>query len=55
MFKLAEGLDFEVGGYGSDGDTRPPLIRQAWQRAQRKYSRSFERDRVVVMGDTPLA
>lgn len=54
VFQLAERLDFDVGGYGSDGDTRPPLIREAWQRAQRKYERNFEPDRVVVIGDTPL-
>lgn len=54
VFELAEHLDFEVGAYGSDSDTRPPLIRQAWQRAQRKYGQNFEHDRVVVMGDTPL-
>lgn len=54
VFELAERLDLEVGGYGSDGDTRPPLIRQAWQRAQRKYDRNFEPDRVAVIGDTPF-
>ena len=54
VFELAEGLDFEVGGYGSDGDTRPPLVRQAWQRAQHKYGRMFEADHVVVIGDTPF-
>lgn len=54
VFKLAEHLDFEVGGYGSDGDTRPPLIRQAWQRAERKYGQGFRPERVVVIGDTPL-
>lgn len=54
VFELTERLDFEVGGYGADGDTRPPLIRQAWQRAQRKYDRMFAPDRVVVIGDTPL-
>jgi phosphoglycolate phosphatase len=53
-FHLAEYMDFEVGGYGSDGDTRPPLILQAWQRAQHKYGQVFEADRVVVIGDTPL-
>lgn len=54
VFDLAKNLDFEVGGYGSDGDTRSPLIRQAWQRAQRKYGRIFEPDGIVVIGDTPL-
>lgn len=47
-------LDLEVGGYGSDGDTRPPLIRAAIERASRKYGRSFQVEDVVVIGDTPL-
>jgi phosphoglycolate phosphatase-like HAD superfamily hydrolase len=54
VFELAERLDFEIGGYGSDGDARPPLIRQAWQRAQRKYGQTFQPKRIVVIGDTPL-
>ena len=54
VFELAEHLDLEVGGYGSDGDTRQPLIRQAWQRAEHKYGRTFQPERVVVIGDTPL-
>lgn len=54
VFQLSEHMDLEVGGYGSDGDTRPPLIRQAWQRAEHKYGRTFEPDRLVVIGDTPL-
>jgi len=54
VFQLSEHMDLEVGGYGSDGDTRPPLIRQAWQRAEHKYDRAFEPDRLVVIGDTPL-
>lgn len=54
VFELAECLDFEIGGYGSDGDTRPPLIRQAWRRAERKYARTFQPEHVVIIGDTPL-
>lgn len=54
VFDLAKHLDFAVGGYGSDGDTRPPLIRQARQRTQRKYGRIFPAHRVVIVGDTPL-
>lgn len=54
VFQLAELLDFEVGGYGFDGDTRPPLIRQARQRAERKYRQTFQPDRVVIIGDTSL-
>lgn len=53
VFDLSGHVDFEVGGYGSDGDTRPPLICRAWQRAQHKYGRTFDADRVVVIGDTP--
>ncbi len=53
VFGIAALLDFEVGGYGSDADTRPPLIWQAWQRAQRKYGHTFEPGCVVVIGDTP--
>lgn len=54
VFELAQHLDFEIGGYGSDGDTRPPLIRQAWLRAQCKYGRMFQPEQVVVIGDTHL-
>ncbi len=52
IFDLSEYLDLEIGGYGSEADTRPPLIRQAWQRTQRKYGRTFESDRIAVIGDT---
>jgi phosphoglycolate phosphatase len=54
VFRLSGYMDFEVGGYGSDADTRPPLILQAWQRAQYKCGRTFDADRVVVIGDTTL-
>ncbi|MBV9011381.1 MAG: haloacid dehalogenase-like hydrolase [Pseudonocardiales bacterium] len=54
VFHLSGYIDFEVGGYGSDSDTRPPLILQAWQRAQHKYGQVFAADRVAVIGDTPL-
>ncbi|MGH3868496.1 MAG: HAD family hydrolase [Pseudonocardiaceae bacterium] len=54
VFDLSEYIDFEVGGHGSDGDTRPPLILQAWQRAEHKYGQIFDADRVVAIGDTPL-
>jgi phosphoglycolate phosphatase len=53
VFGLAEHIDFEVGGYGSDGNTRATLVRLAWQRAKRKYSHDFKSNRVVVIGDTP--
>jgi phosphoglycolate phosphatase-like HAD superfamily hydrolase len=50
---LADVIDFEVGGYGSDDSTRAVLVRRAWLRAERKYGQSFAPDRVVVIGDTP--
>jgi phosphoglycolate phosphatase len=50
---LADVIDFEVGGYGSDDSTRAVLVRRAWQRAERKYGQTFAADRVVVIGDTP--
>lgn len=54
VFHLSGYIDFEVGGYGSDSDTRPPLILQAWRRARRKYGQVFAADRVAVIGDTLL-
>lgn len=54
VFDLTEHIDFEVGGYGADGDTRQPLIQRAWERAERKYKVSFRPERIVVIGDTPL-
>jgi phosphoglycolate phosphatase-like HAD superfamily hydrolase len=50
---LADVIDFEVGGYGSDDSTRAVLVRRAWLRAERKYGQGFAPDRVVVIGDTP--
>jgi phosphoglycolate phosphatase len=53
-FGLTRHLDLEIGGYGSDGDTRPPLIRVAMSRAEAKYGRHVPPEHVVVIGDTPL-
>ncbi|MBO0883642.1 MAG: haloacid dehalogenase-like hydrolase [Mycobacterium sp.] len=53
-FGLAGLLDLDIGGYGSDADTRPPLIRAALERASRKYDRMFTPHDAVVIGDTPL-
>jgi phosphoglycolate phosphatase-like HAD superfamily hydrolase len=53
-FGLDGQLDMDIGGYGSDGDTRPPLIRAALARAEAKYGRAFAPADVVVIGDTPL-
>lgn len=50
---LGEGLDLTVGGYGDDGGDRADLVRQARERASRKYGRDFAGQRTVVVGDTP--
>ncbi|BAS26621.1 hypothetical protein LIP_0764 [Limnochorda pilosa] len=43
---------FPTGGFGSDSDWRPALIRLGIHRAQDHYGHPF--GRVVVVGDTPL-
>ncbi|TMR94457.1 HAD family hydrolase [Nonomuraea basaltis] len=53
VFGLHERLDFELGGYGSDGAVRAGLVAVAQQRASRKYGQSFGRSSTVLIGDTP--
>lgn len=53
-FGLTAGLDFDVGGYGSDDGVRAELVRLARARACDKYGVDLAADRVVVIGDTPL-
>lgn len=50
---LTQHIDFEVGGYGSDGIDRRALVRYARQRAERKYDVALPWQAVVVIGDTP--
>jgi phosphoglycolate phosphatase len=52
-FQLTPYLDLDIGGYGSDGRERAPIVRAAWQRANRKLGSDLPRDRVFVIGDTP--
>jgi len=52
-FGLADDIDFEVGGYGDDGDDRAPLVRLAIERATTKYGYRFTSDHIFVIGDTP--
>jgi phosphoglycolate phosphatase len=52
-FDLAEHIDFEIGGYGSDDGARAVLVRLARERAERKYGITFPSKHVVVIGDTP--
>jgi phosphoglycolate phosphatase-like HAD superfamily hydrolase len=48
---LDTGIDFEVGGYGTDDGIRATLVRMSRQRARARYG-AF--DEVLVVGDTPL-
>ncbi|GGJ78318.1 haloacid dehalogenase [Pilimelia anulata] len=51
---LAEHINFAIGGYGSDGQYREPLVRLACARANEQLGTSFAAQQVVVIGDTPL-
>lgn len=52
-FDLAEHIDFDIGGYGSDGYERAALIRLAWGLANDKAGYPIPDKRVFVIGDTP--
>ncbi|GAA3775924.1 haloacid dehalogenase-like hydrolase [Plantactinospora mayteni] len=54
VFGLDEHIDFEVGGYGSDGDIRSQLVLCALARATKKYGIPFLANGAIVIGDTPL-
>ncbi|HEY3718403.1 MAG TPA: haloacid dehalogenase-like hydrolase [Jatrophihabitantaceae bacterium] len=51
---LAEALDLDVGGYGSDSRLRPRLVEVARRRAAAKYGSDFgDAANAIVIGDTP--
>ncbi|MFD0595014.1 HAD family hydrolase [Catellatospora coxensis] len=52
-FGLHSGLDFEVGGYGSDHEVRAELVPAARAKAARKYGIEFTPATTVLIGDTP--
>jgi phosphoglycolate phosphatase len=52
VFDLADPIDFEIGGYGSDGGERVTLVRFALRRAQQKFGVTYVPARVFVIGDT---
>jgi phosphoglycolate phosphatase len=52
VFGLADLVDFEVGGYGSDSVDRADLVRLSRERATHKYGTVVADQRVVVIGDT---
>ena len=53
-FGLDGYVDFEVGGFGSDGRHRPSLVAVARRKARAKYGLAFDRSTTVLVGDTPL-
>lgn len=50
---LASHIDFEIGGYGSDGVDRATLIHFARKRSIEKYGHDLPSSRVFIIGDTP--
>jgi phosphoglycolate phosphatase len=44
---------YPVGAFGSDHELRDELPRIALERARQAWGRSFEREQVVIIGDTP--
>lgn len=52
-FALADGIDFDIGGYGSDDGERATLVRLALQRAEQKHNVMYLPEQVFVIGDTP--
>ncbi|MEW2356534.1 haloacid dehalogenase-like hydrolase [Spirillospora sp. NPDC029432] len=52
-FDLHHGLDFEIGGYGSDDIVRANLVGIAQARASAKHGIEFNAANTVVIGDTP--
>jgi len=45
---------FATGGFGDDASDRPGLVEQAIQRACSHAGQPIPRDKIVVVGDTPL-
>jgi len=52
-FGLADPIDFDIGGYGSDDGERATLVRLALQRAEQKHGVAYPPEQVFVIGDTP--
>jgi phosphoglycolate phosphatase-like HAD superfamily hydrolase len=52
-FGLDEYLDFDIGAYGTDDDTRANLVAIVRQRAQKAHGQDYEAKNTVLIGDTP--
>lgn len=53
VFGLDGPIAWDIGAYGEDSDTRPPLVAAALRRAARSPAGPVGPDRVVLIGDTP--
>ena len=51
---LGDGLDLEVGGYGSEDAHRPSLVAVARAKAAARYGEDVAPGDAVLIGDTPL-
>ena len=52
-FALDGWLDFEIGAYGTDDDTRSNLVAIAHQRAEKAHGQDYEAGQTILIGDTP--
>jgi phosphoglycolate phosphatase-like HAD superfamily hydrolase len=52
-FDLDRYLDFDIGAYGTDDDTRANLVNVARQRAEKAHGINFDGHSTVLLGDTP--
>ena len=52
-FDLDRYLDFDIGAYGTDDDTRANLVGVARQRAGKAHGVNFDDGATVLIGDTP--
>jgi phosphoglycolate phosphatase len=52
-FDLDRYIDFDIGAYGTDNDTRANLVNIARHRAEKAHGTSFDNGATVLIGDTP--
>ena len=52
-FDLDRYIDFDIGAYGTDDDTRANLVNVARQRAEKASGFAFDDGATILLGDTP--
>lgn len=52
-FDLGKWIDVEIGAYGMDGIDRAMLVPVAQHRATEKYGHRFDKEKTILIGDTP--